>query len=91
MNDTSTQAAWETFVHNITWLRTHYGISMKAMAKIMGISVQTLRKVEQGEKSKRINAEVLIKLCDYFQCHADELIRRKMWEKESPISTKSYG
>lgn len=39
----------QTFAHNVAWLRNHYGLSKSEMARIMGIGVSSLNRIEKGE------------------------------------------
>ena len=40
----------EIFMFNVKWLREKHGLSKKEMAKILGISVGTLNKIEKIQK-----------------------------------------
>ena len=39
----------EYFCHNIAFLRKSHGLSKKEMAKILGIGIWSLNKIERGE------------------------------------------
>ena len=49
----------DTFLQNVTWLRKHYGLSQKEMAKKLEIGVGTLRKIEKGELPSGLRIDVL--------------------------------
>lgn len=49
----------EIFLYNIIWLRKHYGLSKKEMAKKLGISVWMLNKIERGELPPNLKIDVL--------------------------------
>ena len=48
----------DAFLHNIVWLRKHYQLSKKSMAKLLHISVATLNQIECGELPLGLTAEV---------------------------------
>ena len=50
----------QIFLHNIVWLRNHYGISKKKMASMLGIGVQSLTKIEHGELPPRLRANIFL-------------------------------
>ena len=49
----------EIFLYNVIWLRKHYGLSKKEMAKKLGISVWMLNKIERGELPPNLKIDVL--------------------------------
>ena len=60
--------------NNIRYIRNYYGLTQKEMSTIMGISKSTLRRIEQGNPSVRINGLILCKLCDHFHISTDAII-----------------
>lgn len=50
----------ENFVHNVVWLRKHYGISKKKMAEILGIGVASLNKIEDGFLPPKIGINIFL-------------------------------
>ncbi len=54
------------FSRKIYTLRLQNSLSQKELAKKLGISVATLRKLERGEPPKRIGCEVLLRICKTF-------------------------
>ena len=48
-----------TFLHNVIWLRKHYGLTKKAMAEKLGISLWMLNKIENGELPPGLQIDVL--------------------------------
>ena len=50
----------EIFCNNIRLLRRVYRLTQKDMAKVLGISVHSLAKLEQGILPPHISSEVLI-------------------------------
>ena len=60
------QKYWDTFVRNIVWLRKHYKISKKRMAEILGVTTDTLTKIEHYEMPDEVTVEILIKAEKFF-------------------------
>lgn len=56
----------QTFAHNVAWLREHYGLSKSEMARIMGIGVSSLNKIERGEIPPRLGVDVLFAIQKHF-------------------------
>ena len=55
-----------SFMRNIAWLRKHHGLSKKKMAELLGIGVETLNKIEQGQFPPRLGVSVMEKLWIHF-------------------------
>lgn len=68
----------KNFCHNIRYLRQKHHLTQKEMAQAMGISVKTLRKIENCDPSARINAAILCRLCDHFCLSIDGVLRERM-------------
>ena len=49
----------EIFLNNVIWLRKHYGLSKKEMAKKLEIGIGTLNKIEKGELPPELRIDVL--------------------------------
>ena len=65
---------WKTtFCSNIRYLRKTHGLTQAQMADIMGVSVSTVRLLENGTLPKRLSYVVLFPLCEYFDLSADAL------------------
>jgi len=58
---------------NIYHLRKEYGISRKALARLIQISEQRLRRVENGDVKARFYDFHLKRLGQVFDVHVDEL------------------
>lgn len=52
----------EYFIHNVLWLRKHYGLSKKKMAEILEISLWMLNKIESGKLSLTLEIDVLYRM-----------------------------
>ena len=65
---------WKTtFCNNIRYLRKTHGLTQAQMADIMGVSISTVRLLENGTLPKRLSYVVLFPLCEYFDLSYDAL------------------
>lgn len=64
----------EIFLHNVIWLRKHYGLSKKEMAKKLGISVWMLNKIEKGELPPRLAIDVLFCIYKEFGVFMSDIV-----------------
>ncbi len=55
-----------TFMKNVAWLRTHYGLSKKDMAKLLGVSVMTLTRIERGQFPSQLHISVMYNIQRHF-------------------------
>ena len=69
----------KAFCRNVHRLRKEHGLSQKEMARIMGIGVGSLRKVEQGTVPPRMDILVLRNLTLHFSIPISSLI----WDEEN--------
>ena len=67
--ESQTMQEYEIFCRNVTWLRKRYGLSKKQMAKIMGIGIGGVTKLEQGSVPPRMRVDVIISIYRYFGIH----------------------
>lgn len=56
----------DIFLNNIAWLRRHYGLTKKEMARRLGISIWSLKKIENGELPSRLTIDVLYRIYQVF-------------------------
>ena len=70
------------FCKNVAYIRQIKKLSQKQMAQILGVSLSTLRKIENQEPTVRINGRMICCVCDAFELSADGLLREDMAEKE---------
>lgn len=61
-----TNSEMQIFFHNIRFLRKQNQLSKTEMAKILGISVSTLNKLENGEMPPRLNMSVFYQIHRHF-------------------------
>ena len=64
----------DIFLQNIIWLRKHYGLSKKEMAKKLGIGIWTLNKIEKGELPPRLKIDVLFYIYKEFGISMSEML-----------------
>lgn len=56
----------DVFCRNIAILRKVHGLTQKEMAKLMGVSVYCVRKLERGVIPERLRIDVIYPLCRQF-------------------------
>ena len=62
------------FCQNIRHLRKVHLLTQKEMARVIGISVGTLGRIEHCDPSIRIHCVMLHRICNHFQISADALL-----------------
>ena len=62
------------FRSNICYLRKRHGLSQKEMARILGISTGTYRKIEADAPSVRLHDKMILRMVRHFSYTADELV-----------------
>ena len=63
----------ENFIYNIIWLRKKHNLSKSKMAKLLGISVSSLNKLENGILPPRLGTEVIFLIQEQFHIHPKDL------------------
>lgn len=66
------------FVHNIFILRRSHGLSKRAMAEILHISLYSLNQIEKGQLPPHLGVEALIFAAIHFRIPAHELLSRRL-------------
>ena len=56
----------KNLMYNIVWLRRYHRISKKRMAKLLGIGVGSLNRLERGELPPRVPVDAVFNLHDQF-------------------------
>ncbi len=64
----------EIFLHNVAWLRRHYGLSKKEMAQKLGIGVGSLNKIEKGELPAGLRIDVLFNIYKEFGIFMSDVV-----------------
>lgn len=67
------------FMSNMVWLRKKYGFSKVKMAKLLGIGVGSLNKIEKGELPPRISVDVVFNIHKHFGILPKKQFT-KLWE-----------
>lgn len=78
---------FEIFLHNIVWLRKHYRLSKKGMAQILGISVWSLNKLENGEIPPKLKIDIVFSIQDHFGIHPKDLFDHALGSYHFPQKT----
>lgn len=73
MKSYKNENSWKIFVRNMLWLREHYNFSKEKMAKISGITVEMLNRIENGEMPFELTAEIFIRIGNFFCVEPMEL------------------
>ncbi|MBQ8537999.1 MAG: helix-turn-helix transcriptional regulator [Clostridia bacterium] len=60
------QEQWENLVKNLIRLRKENGLSLRKMAKLLGMGPLLLAKTERGEISLRLTVEIFFKIEEAF-------------------------
>lgn len=66
MKEISSREEAENFMFNVAWLRKKYGLSKVKMAKLLGIGVGSLNKIEKGELPPRMSVDVVFNIHKHF-------------------------
>ena len=69
-------------LQNIAFLRKHYGLSKKEMAKKLEISVWMLNKIEKGELPPSLKIDVLFNIYKEFGIFMSEVISVRLGSEE---------
>lgn len=76
MNDEEKLDELKIFVHNVVWLRKHSGFSKRVMADIIGVSIKTLNKIENGEVPPNLNVRILFNIQEFFDISPQDQLQR---------------
>lgn len=69
--------SYDIFCHNVSALRKRHCLSKKKMARILGIGIASLDKIERGVIPKRMSCDVLIRLGKYFDISFCDLLAER--------------
>ena len=70
----------ENLLHNIVWLRREHGLSKTRMARLLGVGVRTLERIEGGELPSRLTVKVFFRMEEAFGCSSEDLLNRRLGE-----------
>ena len=71
----------EFLSHNVLYLRETHNITKKEMAKILGIGIKSLNKIERGLLPPKLSVRVLFRIRDRFGIPLSLLVSKKMGER----------
>lgn len=80
MKNQASRIACENFMHNVSYIRKHYGLSKKKMAELLDIGVGSLNKIENGEIPPRLSVEILFNIYDNFGIYPQDMLGRRLGE-----------
>lgn len=69
---------YQIFMFNVVYLRKLHGLSKRQMAKVMGIGVKSLNKIERGEFPPRLKINVILDTCRFFQIKPAILLSKQL-------------
>lgn len=78
MEKKRTDAEIENFLCNIIWLKNNYRLSKRKMAKMLGIGIKSLDKLEKGEIPLRIGVEVVFNIHKNFGVVPKDLFGQRL-------------
>ena len=67
------------FCHNVAGLRAHSGYSQKYMAQLLGIGVESLKKIESGNIPPRLGIDVIFAVCRHFHVRPSVLFSKELF------------
>lgn len=67
------------FSDNIYYLRKLHNLTQREMARILGVSVGTLSRLEKGDDTVRVYGRIVLRICERFGVTAEELLVSRMW------------
>ena len=71
----------ENFCRNVVYLRHLHKLTRREMAQILGISVETLGKIERQALPFRITVAMLCSLCHHFGLSMDTVMKCDLFEQ----------
>ncbi|MBQ9963765.1 MAG: helix-turn-helix transcriptional regulator, partial [Clostridia bacterium] len=64
--------------HNMKHIREQYAFSKRDMARLLGIGIGSLNKLEKGELPPRLGVEILFNIQHYFGISPQILLTEKL-------------
>lgn len=78
MNENIVEEQLKNLLYNIAWLRRKSGLSKKTMAKLLGVGIGRISKIEKGELPPKLSLEALINIFYIFRVDPSELSKRRL-------------
>lgn len=75
-------ALHQNLCSNVRYLRAKNHLSQQTLAKLLGISVKSLRSMEAGVLPSRIRCHTLCRIADVFDVSADALLYEDLSQAE---------
>ena len=72
------QEICQNIAHNLLTLRKRHGLSQRAMAQLLGISLYSIRVMEKGERLPNVYIDFLFKLVKAFHVNVDDFFESKL-------------
>ena len=72
------QPLCDNLIHNIITLRKQYGLTKKAMAKLLGLSLYSLNKLESGIMPPHLDVEMVFRAQACFSIPIRDLFGRRL-------------
>lgn len=69
---------YRIFLLNVTYLRKRHGLSKRKMAKIMGIGIASLNKMERGDFPPRLKINAILDVCRYFHIKPADILTKRL-------------
>lgn len=85
MQNPNNEKQIQILCENIAFLRKENHLSKKEMAAILGICVQSLTKLENGELPPRLRADIIFYIYDRFGILPQALISQVLGAKQDSI------
>ena len=70
----------ENFLYNIAWLRRRYKLSRRDMAKILGIGILSVKKIEKGKLPKKLTVNAIDNIYAVFGVLPEDQFKSKLGE-----------
>lgn len=78
MKKVQKEKAIDIFTFNVAWIRKENNISKKRMAEILGISIYTLNKIENGILPPKLKVDVIFNIKNYFNVPVNYILEKKL-------------
>ena len=80
MKNKANNDVMEVLSYNISYLRKEYNLTKLNMAKIMGVGIKTLNKVEKGILPAKLTVDFLFRIQKYFNIPVSVIVSKKINE-----------
>jgi len=71
--------SFAVFCRNVAGLRMHSGYSQKYMAQLLGIGVESLKRIESGNIPPRLRIDVIFAVCRHFHIRTSVLFTQELY------------